>query len=119
MSDISRSDSQPASALDPSAEEIRRWGNAAVEVMASYLDSLRHRRVYPVTTAAQIREGLDDRLPHEGVDFEQLLDVFREVIVPKSRHNGHPRMFGYVQSPGTAIAAIADLLASTLNANLT
>src|SRR4029079_1832608 len=30
-----------------------------------------------------------------------------------------PRMFGYVQAPGTAIAAIADLLASTLNANLT
>jgi glutamate/tyrosine decarboxylase-like PLP-dependent enzyme len=28
-------------------------------------------------------------------------------------------MFGYVQAPGTAIAAIADLLASTLNANLT
>ncbi|MDQ6622879.1 MAG: aminotransferase class I/II-fold pyridoxal phosphate-dependent enzyme, partial [Verrucomicrobiota bacterium] len=36
-----------------------------------------------------------------------------------SRHNGHPRMFGYVQSPGTAIAAFADLLASALNANLT
>ena len=28
-------------------------------------------------------------------------------------------MFGYVQSPGTAIAAIADFLASNLNANLT
>src|SRR5437763_9613066 len=28
-------------------------------------------------------------------------------------------MFGYVQAPGAAIAAIADLLASTLNANLT
>lgn len=28
-------------------------------------------------------------------------------------------MFGYVQSPGTAIAAYADLLASALNANLT
>src|SRR6266704_5590202 len=28
-------------------------------------------------------------------------------------------MFGYVQSPGTPLAAIADVLASTLNANLT
>src|SRR5947207_2464590 len=28
-------------------------------------------------------------------------------------------MFGYVQSPGTPIAVFADLLASTLNANLT
>lgn len=55
----------------------------------------------------------------EGAGIEQLLDTFADVIVPLSRHNGHPRMFGYVQAPGTAIAAIADLLASTLNANLT
>src|SRR5207245_1164666 len=45
--------------------------------------------------------------------------VFRETIIPFSRQNAHPRMFGYVQSPGTPIAAFADLLASTLNANLT
>ena len=48
-----------------------------------------------------------------------MLEIFRDVILPRSRHNAHPRMFGYVQAPGTAIAAIADLLASTLNANLT
>jgi aromatic-L-amino-acid decarboxylase len=48
-----------------------------------------------------------------------LLKVFRETIIPFSRQNAHPRMFGYVQSPGTPLAAFADLLASTLNANLT
>src|SRR5206468_2757968 len=40
-------------------------------------------------------------------------------IIPFSRQNAHPRMFGYVQSPGTPLAAIADVLASTLNSNLT
>src|SRR5438045_8478927 len=87
--------------------------------MASYLDSIRNRRVYPRTTARQIREKLDRALPDEGVDFSRLLETFNNVIVAASRHNGHPRMFGYVQAPGTAIAAIADLLASALNANLT
>jgi aromatic-L-amino-acid/L-tryptophan decarboxylase len=110
---------RPDSALDPSVEEIRRWGNAAVEAMADYLGSIRERRVYPRTTARQIREKLDNTLPYEGEEFERLLGAFREVIVPLSRHNAHPRMFGYVQSPGTAVAAIADLLASVLNANLT
>jgi len=105
--------------LDPSADEIRRWGNAAIEVMASYLESIRDRRVYPNTTAREIREKLDRALPVEGIGFERLLRVFDEVIVATSRHNAHPRMFGYVQAPGTAIAALADLLASTLNANLT
>jgi glutamate/tyrosine decarboxylase-like PLP-dependent enzyme len=105
--------------LDPSADQVRRWGNGAVETMANYLASIRDRRVYPRTTARQIREELDRALPEEGVDFDGLLEIFNDVIVAASRHNGHPRMFGYVQAPGTAIAAIADLLASTLNANLT
>ena len=87
--------------------------------MANYLASIRDRRVYPRTTARQIREKLDRALPEEGIDFDRLLEIFNDVIVAASRHNGHPRMFGYVQAPGTAIAAIADLLASTLNANLT
>src|SRR5437762_3420193 len=52
-------------------------------------------------------------------DFDSLLKVLRETIVPFSRQNAHPRMFGYVQSPGTPIGAFADLLASNLNANLT
>src|ERR1700682_3769061 len=119
MTDRIHSGDESGSSLDPSADEIRRWGNAAVEAMASYLDSIRDRRVYPNTTARQIREKLDRALPDEGVDFDRLLETFNDVIVATSRHNGHPRMFGYVQAPGTAIAAIADLLASTLNANLT
>ena len=94
-------------------------GNAAVDAMASYLASIRDRRVYPQTTAREIREKLESELPDDGVGFERLLETFLDVIVPMSRHNAHPRMFGYVQAPGTAIAAFADLLASTLNANLT
>jgi len=105
--------------LDPSAEEIRRWGNAAIDTVADYLGSIRERRLYPQTTSSQIRQQLDQTLPDQGTDFETLLDHFREVIVASSRHNAHPRMLGYVQAPGTAIAAFADLLASMLNANLT
>ena len=107
------------STLDPSAEEIRRWGNAALELMAEYLGTIRDRRVYPQTSSREIREKLDRDLPENGADFEGLLQTFREVVLPMSRHNGHPRMFGYVQAPGMALAALADLLASALNANLT
>ncbi|HZS17967.1 MAG TPA: aminotransferase class V-fold PLP-dependent enzyme, partial [Candidatus Udaeobacter sp.] len=75
--------------------------------------------VYRRMFSRAIRNRLDSTLPISGTDFEELLKVFREAIVPFSRQNAHPRMFGYVQSPGTAVAAFADLLASTLNANLT
>src|SRR5438876_9880994 len=105
--------------LDPSPEQIRSWANAAVEVMAEYLGTIRDRCVYPSTSSGQIRERLDSSVPEEPVNFDELLHTFRDTLLELSRHNGHPRMFGYVQAPGTAIAAVADLLASTLNANLT
>jgi len=105
--------------LDPSADEIRDWGNSVTEFMIKYLGDLRDRRVYRHTSSREIRDRLDAALPAKGIDFDSLLKVFCEMIVPFSRQNAHPRMFGYVQSPGTAIGAFADLLASTLNANLT
>ena len=105
--------------LEPSADEIRDWVNSVTQFIIEYLGELRDRPVYRHTSSREIRSELDSKLPIKGTDFDSLLKVFRDAIVPFSRQNAHPRMFGYVQSPGTAIAAFADLLASTLNANLT
>jgi glutamate/tyrosine decarboxylase-like PLP-dependent enzyme len=105
--------------LEPSADDTRHWGNSAIQFIIDYLGGLRDHPVYRHTSSREIRSGLDSKLPIKGTDFDALLNVFRETIVPFSRQNAHPRMFGYVQSPGTPIGAFADLLASTLNANLT
>ncbi|HEY2625298.1 MAG TPA: aminotransferase class I/II-fold pyridoxal phosphate-dependent enzyme [Candidatus Udaeobacter sp.] len=105
--------------LDPSADEIRDWGNSVIQLMSDYFRSLRDRGVYRHMFSRRIRNRLDAALPTKGTDFNGLLKVFREDIIPFSRQNAHPRMFGYVQSPGTPLAAFADLLASILNANLT
>src|SRR4029077_13332097 len=105
--------------LEPSADEIRDWGNSVTQFIIEYLSGLCDRPVYRYTSSREVRSGLDSKLPIKGTDFDSLLKVFRDKIVPFSRQNAHPRMFGYVQSPGTPIGAFADLLASTLNANLT
>src|SRR5437868_9226006 len=105
--------------LDPTPDEIGDWGNSVIQLMAEYLGGLRDHKVYRHISSREIRDSLDTALPTKGIDFDALLKVFREAIVPFSRQNAHPRMFGYVQSPGTPLAAFADLLASTLNANLT
>src|SRR5438094_826443 len=87
--------------------------------MMEYFGGLRDRPAYRHTSSRQIRDGLDPAPPAKGTDFDSLLKIFRDAIVPFSRQNAHPRMFGYVRSPGTPIGAFADLLASTLDANLT
>ncbi len=109
----------PAAPLEPSPSELRVWGEAALDWMARYHEGLRERPVAPDTTSREIRAGLDRALPEAGVGFAATLREFEERLLPFARHNGHPRMYGYVQSPGIAIASLADLLASTLNANLT
>src|SRR4029434_7320489 len=105
--------------LEPSADEIRDWGNSVIQFIIEYLGELRDRPVYQHTSSREIRNGLDSKLPINGTEFDSLLKVFRKTIVPFSRQNAQPRLFGYVQSPGTPIGAFADLLASTLHANLT
>src|SRR5437899_7247342 len=105
--------------LDPSSDELRNWGNSVIQLMADYYGELRDHKIYRQTSSREIRDRLDVALPIMGMEFEELLKVFRETIIPFSRQNAHPRMFGYVQSPGTPLAAIADVLASTLNSNLT
>lgn len=105
--------------LEPAPDELRRWAEAAVDLVARYHGGLRERRVAPATTSAEIRAGLDRALPESGAGFAATLAELEAKLLPFVRHNGHPRMFGYVQSPGVAVAALADLLASTLNANLT
>src|SRR5207248_8820511 len=105
--------------VDPSADEIWSWSNSVTQFMADYLGDLRDRGVYRHMVSRALRKRLDPALPIDGSDFDELLKFFREAIVPFSRQNAHPRMFGYVQSPGTPLGAFADLLASTLNANLT
>ena len=87
--------------------------------MVRYHEGLRDRRLAPATTSREIRAVFDRTLPEEGVGLAVALEEFEDRLLPFARHNGHPRMFGYVQSPGAAIASFADLLASTLNANIT
>lgn len=106
------------SPLDPPAGPIRDMVMAALEWAAEHQESIRSLPVAPNTSSEKLRAGLAEPLPAHGRDFDTLLDLFRDVIVPGARHNGHPRFFGYVSSPGTAIASVADFLAATLNVNM-
>jgi glutamate/tyrosine decarboxylase-like PLP-dependent enzyme len=100
-------------------DEIRAMGRATLERVAAYYETLADRPVLVPSTSHALRAQLDEPLPQEGTDFDTLLDTFDRVIAQYSRHNGHPRFFGYVSSPGTPVTAVGSMLAASLNANLT
>lgn len=105
--------------LQLSPDQIRSLGREAVEWVARYYNGLRERRVFEPTTSAELRQALREPLPQEGAGFESLLAAFDSTIARFSRHNGHPRFFGYIASPGVPVAALAALLEATLNVNVT
>jgi len=92
---------------------------AAVDFLTSYFDGLRTMPVVVPTTSRAIRERIDEPLPLEGVDFGVLMDSVRDVLSQYSRHSAHPRMFGYVASPGTAVTAVSHMIAAAMNVNVT
>jgi len=101
------------------ADEFRAMGRAVLERITSYYEGLPTRAVVEPSTSQAIRALLEEPLPREGSSFEVLLETFDEVIARYSRHNGHPRFFGYVSSPGTAVTTLGSMLKDAVNANLT
>jgi aromatic-L-amino-acid/L-tryptophan decarboxylase len=87
--------------------------------VADYYDSLAYRRVVAPTTAQALREKLEEPLPLKGTDFDTLMRTVDDVVVRYSRHNAHPRFFGYISSPGAPVAAIGSMIAAALNINVT
>ena len=90
----------------------------ATQLVSEYFNTIAERSVRAENYAGKTTAGLDLELPQEGVPLERLIEECR-AIIDLSRHNGHPRFFGYVASPSTPIGAYADLIASALNANIT
>lgn len=118
MSRVEPSENKRSSSLDISREAIDQLSAQASQLVAEYFGSVTERRVFPDTFAGKINTLIDTQLGVEGEPLEKLLAECRTVI-DLSRHNGHPRFFGYVASPSTPIGAYADLIGSAFNPNLT
>jgi glutamate/tyrosine decarboxylase-like PLP-dependent enzyme len=110
---------QRKSPIAMSAAEFRRLGHALVDDLAEFLDALPDLPVTPGEPPSVVRAALpDNRLPEEGSEPGQLLDEATKLLVEHSLFNGHPRFAGYVTSPAAPIGSLAELLASTVNANV-
>src|SRR4051794_18214871 len=108
-----------SSPLDLSLEEVRSLLHAAADTAADYYRQLPTLPVMPDVSAATVRDRFNAALPVLPATPGELLEEFRSAVAPMCRHNGHARFFGYVASPGTPVAAVGEMLASVLNANVT
>ena len=107
------------SALDMSPDEFRRLGHRLVDDIAAFYASFGERRLTRAAEPQEIRRLLGtDELPETGADAETLLADIAPLLFDNSLHNGHPKFLGYITSSAAPLGALADLLASALNANV-
>lgn len=118
MSDIDKTLRPAGSSLDISAAALGELSSQVTQLVADYYSQIRSLPVFPETHGGKTNERLGTRLPIDAEPLDQLLDDCK-AILNGSRHNGHPRFFGYVASPSTPPGAFADLIASTVNVNVT
>ena len=106
------------SSLDVGDDVLNEISSQATRLVFDYLTTISERPVRAENHAGKTTNSIDVELSTEGVPLDKLIDECR-AILDLSRHNGHPRFFGYVASPSTPIGAYGDLIASALNANIT
>lgn len=99
--------------LDP--ETFRQLGYRAVDMAADHLAGIRDRPVYQPMTADQRADLLDQPLPLQGITPAEILDRFAATVLPFPMGNGHPRFFGWVNSPPAHLSVIAELLAAAMD----
>jgi aromatic-L-amino-acid/L-tryptophan decarboxylase len=107
-----------ATRLELTAGEREALGRAAFDWAVKYFNEQSQLPVYPAISARELSERLSAALPIEPQALDEVMRDF-EAVAANGRHNGHPRMFGYVQSSGSFAGAAADFLASALNQNVT
>lgn len=110
------------SPLELTPAEFRRLGYQLIDQIADFLDSLPQRPVNgtpPLEMGEQLLQELRAKaLPERGVDPERLLQETTHLLLDHSLLTAHPRHLAYIIGSPAPIGALADMLAATLNPNV-
>jgi aromatic-L-amino-acid decarboxylase len=100
---------------DWTADEIRRIGSLVVNLIADHLSTLPREPVFTPVPPALAQQFLSTPAPRDGISPDEVLRVFQETIEPYPFGNGHPRFWGWVNSPPAAMGVFAEALAAAMN----
>ena len=95
--------------------EFRAAAHQAVDLMADWLEAMPARPVYQPVPGAHRSALMDQPLPTSGLPLTDLIDRFATDLLPYPMGNGHPRFFGWVNSPPDPAGIIAEFLAAAFD----
>ena len=102
--------------LEIPTDEFRRLAERVTKLAAEYLEGLDSQPISPAIGGGETARLFRTSLPEQGL-AEEAFQELPDVMKFSRAQNG--RFFGYVLGSGEPVAAVADLLASVLNQNVT
>lgn len=104
--------------LDP--EDWPAFRRLAHRMLDESLDELETIREAPAWRAMPeaVRSSFEEELPWEGLGAEEVYRQYRERVRPYTNGNRHPAFYGWAQSNGTPLGAMAAFLAAALNPHM-
>ncbi len=100
--------------LEPTAEQVREMLKAATDAIVEFLDSLPDAPASDLEGAEELARRLREAAPAQGAPFADLLPVIRQAAA-KALDTAGPGYMAYIPAGGLFAAALADLLADSLN----
>jgi aromatic-L-amino-acid/L-tryptophan decarboxylase len=100
--------------LDPSAEQMRELGDAALGYAIDFLQRRPDAPASDLGDAAETARRYRESPPEEGGDFKELLDLV-EVAALKATDNSGPGFLAYIPGGGLFASSLADLLSTTID----
>ena len=102
--------------VEISTDQFRHLAEQVTRLAATYLESIDAQTISPETNGDETVRIFRTAMPEAGIG-EDALNTLSDVMRLSRVQNG--RFFGYVLGSGEPVGAVADLLASVLNQNVT
>lgn len=99
--------------------EFQKIGYELINTISDFFDVISEKPVTTSKSPKELQKALGNlSLPENGLSAEKLLSSTSKLLFDHSLFNGHPKFFGFITSSAAPIGALADLLASSVNANV-
>src|SRR5438874_11575632 len=95
--------------------DFRALGHQAVDIAADYLAGIRDDPVVRMLPPQARAAWGGMTMPDQPTPGDELLRTVRDTVLPYPMGNGHPRFFGWVNSPPAPLGVLAELLAAAMN----
>src|SRR5579871_4703370 len=100
------------------AEEIRRVGYRAVDIITEHLTGYPTGPVFAPVPPALVEAWGARPAPTVGSAPDAILETIGREILPYPFGSGNPRFFGWVRSPAAVMGILADAIAAAMNPNV-